>query len=120
MGGSSWSGTSPAKPNRPVAGDDSAGSILLAPKNIKDLRDNVDVFTHDEMRLATKNFLPDLILGEGGFGVVYKGVMDEHVREGYKSTQVAIKVLNPEGFQGDIEWLVIYCIIAFCLLSTYI
>ncbi|KAL5699735.1 non-specific serine/threonine protein kinase [Ranunculus cassubicifolius] len=103
-------GTSPAKPNRPVAGDDSAGSILLAPKNIKDLRDNVgysnvDVFTHDEMRLATKNFRPDLILGEGGFGVVYKGVMDEHVREGYKSTQVAIKVLNPEGFQGDREWL---------------
>lgn len=58
------------------------------------------------MRLATKRFRPDLILGEGGFGVVYKGVLDENVRPDYKTTQVAIKELNREGFQGDREWLV--------------
>ncbi|XP_010245739.1 PREDICTED: serine/threonine-protein kinase At5g01020 isoform X3 [Nelumbo nucifera] len=57
------------------------------------------------MRLATKNFRPDQILGEGGFGIVYKGILDENVRPGYKSTQVAIKELNPDGFQGDREWL---------------
>jgi len=28
------------------------------------------------------------------------------VRVGFKSTKVAIKELNPEGFQGDREWLV--------------
>ncbi len=83
----------------------------MAPKNVKDLRENpgysnVDIFTYEEMRLATKRFRPDLILGEGGFGIVYKGVIDENVRPGYSTTQVAIKELNREGFQGDREWLV--------------
>ncbi|KAJ1408173.1 Serine-threonine/tyrosine-protein kinase, catalytic domain [Sesbania bispinosa] len=82
-----------------------------SPMNIKDLRQsagysNVDIFTYEELRLATKHFRPDLILGEGGFGVVYKGVIDDSVRAGYKSTEVAIKELNREGFQGDREWLV--------------
>lgn len=58
------------------------------------------------MRMATKLFRPDQILGEGGFGIVYKGVIDESVKPGYKTTHVAIKELNPEGFQGDREWLV--------------
>ncbi|WVZ24178.1 hypothetical protein V8G54_002722 [Vigna mungo] len=79
--------------------------------NIKDLREgvgysNVDSFTYEELRLATKHFRPDFILGEGGFGVVYKGVIDHGVRSGYKTTEVAIKELNREGFQGDREWLV--------------
>ncbi|KAI4352996.1 hypothetical protein L6164_007195 [Bauhinia variegata] len=90
--------------------DKSTSNALLAPMNITDLRQcpgysNVDIFTYEEMRLATKHFRPDLILGEGGFGVVYKGVIDANVRPGYKSTQVAIKELNREGFQGDREWL---------------
>ncbi|RWW62692.1 hypothetical protein BHE74_00030180 [Ensete ventricosum] len=34
---------------------------------------DVQTFTYEELRLATKNFRPDLILGEGGFGLVYKG-----------------------------------------------
>lgn len=89
----------------------SSVSTPLASKNVKDLRQspgytNVDIFTYEEMRLATKQFRPDLILGEGGFGIVYKGVIDSSVRPGYNSTQVAIKELNPEGFQGDREWLV--------------
>ncbi|KAJ6354954.1 hypothetical protein OIU77_005535 [Salix suchowensis] len=80
------------------------------PKNVTDLRNspgygNVDIFTYDEMKLATKQFRPDYILGEGGFGVVYKGVIDESVRTLYKTTYVAIKELNPDGLQGDREWL---------------
>jgi hypothetical protein len=67
---------------------------------------NVNIFTYDELSAATKNFRPDQILGEGGFGVVYKGVIDENVRAGFPSRQVAVKELNPEGFQGDKEWLV--------------
>ncbi|KAF5748635.1 Kinase superfamily protein isoform 1 [Tripterygium wilfordii] len=82
----------------------------LVPKNVTDLRQNpgysnVNNFTYEEMTLATKRFRPDYILGEGGFGVVYKGVIDESVRPGYKKTNVAIKVLDPDGFQGDREWL---------------
>lgn len=86
-------------------------SISSAPKNVKDLQQspvncNVDIFTYEEMRLATKHFRPDLILGEGGFGIVYKGVIDDKVRQGYRTAKVAIKELNAEGFQGDREWLV--------------
>ncbi|CAN6445293.1 unnamed protein product [Victoria cruziana] len=57
------------------------------------------------MRIGTNNFRPDQILGEGGFGFVYKGLIDENVRPGFKSMQVAVKELNPEGLQGDREWL---------------
>ncbi|KAM0985701.1 hypothetical protein ACFX13_013161 [Malus domestica] len=88
----------------------SSNTTPLASKNVKDLRQspgyiNVSIFTYDEMSLATKRYRPDLILGEGGFGVVYKGVIDDTVRAGYKTTQVAIKELNREGYQGDREWL---------------
>ncbi|CAA3014436.1 serine threonine- kinase At5g01020 [Olea europaea subsp. europaea] len=85
-------------------------SIVVIPKNVKDLRQNpgnsnLDIFTYEEMTLATKHFRPNQVLGEGGFGIVYKGVIDENVRPGYETTQVAIKELDPEGLQGDREWL---------------
>ncbi|KAL8095468.1 putative serine/threonine-protein kinase PBL17 [Apium graveolens] len=87
-----------------------ANSVVVIPKNVRDLRrnpgnSNLDIFTYDEMRLATKVFRPDQVLGEGGFGIVYKGVIDENVRPGYNKTEVAIKELDPEGIQGDREWL---------------
>lgn len=67
---------------------------------------HVSIFTYNELALATKNFRPDLIVGEGGFGFVYRGVIDENVRPGFQATEVAVKELNPDGFQGDKEWLV--------------
>lgn len=66
---------------------------------------NCDLFTFEELKVATKHFRPDLIIGEGGFGVVYRGVIDETVRTGFKNKEVAIKQLNRNGFQGDKEWL---------------
>ena len=104
--------TFPKKPNSLESQEfKSAGVTSVAPKNVTDLRQNpgysnVDIFTYEEMRLATKHFRPDRVLGEGGFGIVYKGFIDENVRPGYKTTNVAIKELDPEGFQGDREWLV--------------
>ncbi|RDX89515.1 putative serine/threonine-protein kinase PBL17, partial [Mucuna pruriens] len=104
-----------AKPKLPAyeAGSTRHESVPLVSgsMNIKDLRksagySNVDIFSYEELRLATKHFRPDFILGEGGFGVVYKGVIDDSVRPGYNATDVAIKELNREGFQGDREWLV--------------
>lgn len=88
-------------------------SVLAAPKGVEDLRQigdygNVNTFTYAELGAATKNFRPDQVLGEGGFGMVYKGLIDQTVRPGFTSTQVAVKVLNREGFQGDKEWLVIF------------
>lgn len=105
------SSTRPRTTPGTTTGHDTSGFQQYSSQmNINDLREsagysNVDIFTYEELRLATKHFRPDFILGEGGFGVVYKGVIDNSVRSGYKATEVAIKELNREGFQGDREWL---------------
>ncbi|XP_039064141.1 probable serine/threonine-protein kinase PBL17 [Hibiscus syriacus] len=83
---------------------------LTSIKDAKDLGQNsgygnLCILTYEETRLATKEFRPDHIVGRGGFGVVYKGLIDENVRPGFPSTAVAVKDLDPDGFQGDREWL---------------
>ena len=82
------------------------------PRSLEDLRKNSVLYTHIiaftlfELETITKSFRSDYILGEGGFGTVYKGYIDENVRVGLKSLPVAVKVLNKEGLQGHREWLV--------------
>ncbi|XP_078444095.1 putative serine/threonine-protein kinase PBL3 [Wolffia australiana] len=69
---------------------------------------NVKAFTFSELRSATCNFRPDSLLGEGGFGSVYKGWIDEHSLHPSKPGSgmvVAVKRLKPESFQGHKEWL---------------
>jgi len=71
------------------------GRILETP----DLR----IFTFAELRTATRNFKPDTVLGEGGFGRVYKGWVDEKTMNPTRSgigMVVAVKKLNPESLQG--------------------
>lgn len=81
------------------------------PRNLDDSGKNSLLYTHViaftlfELETITKSFRSDYILGEGGFGTVYKGYIDENVRVGLKSLPVAVKVLNKEGFQGHREWL---------------
>ncbi|XP_051113866.1 probable serine/threonine-protein kinase PBL8 isoform X2 [Andrographis paniculata] len=81
------------------------------PHNFEDFRKNSLLYTHViaftlfELETITKSFRSDYILGEGGFGTVYKGYIDENVRVGLKSLPVAVKVLNKEGLQGHREWL---------------
>ena len=72
-------------------------------------------FTLYELETITKSFRGDYILGEGGFGTVYKGYIDENVRVGLKSLPVAVKVLNKEGLQGHREWLVRFASSSFLL-----
>lgn len=87
--------------------------------SIEDSRINSLLYTHViaftlfELETITKSFRSDYILGEGGFGTVYKGYIDENVRVGLKSLPVAVKVLNKEGLQGHREWLVSYCLVGF-------
>ncbi|KAK8630304.1 hypothetical protein V6N13_079102 [Hibiscus sabdariffa] len=52
-----------------------------------------------------RNSSQAILSAKGGFGVVYKGIIDDNVRPGFPSTAVAVKQLNPDGFQGDKEWL---------------
>jgi hypothetical protein len=70
---------------------------------------NVKSFTFAELKMATRNFRPDSVLGEGGFGSVFKGWIDEHTFAAAKpgtGMVIAVKRLNQESFQGHREWLV--------------
>ncbi|WOL09411.1 putative serine/threonine-protein kinase PBL3 [Canna indica] len=76
------------------------GQILSA-SNSKD-------FTYSELKSATRNFRPENLIGEGGFGYVYKGWVDEQSLAPSKPGHgmiVAIKKLKRESFQGHKEWL---------------
>ncbi|KAF7112313.1 hypothetical protein RHSIM_RhsimUnG0242200 [Rhododendron simsii] len=69
---------------------------------------HVKAFALSELKNATRNFRPDSLLGEGGFGYVYKGWIDETTPTAAKPGSgmvVAVKKLKPEGFQGHKEWL---------------
>lgn len=70
---------------------------------------NVKAFTFNELRTATRNFRPDSVLGEGGFGSVFKGWIDEKTLTPTKpgtGMVIAVKKLNQESYQGHREWLV--------------
>ncbi|CAL9248225.1 unnamed protein product [Arabidopsis halleri] len=66
------------------------------------------IFMFNDLKLATRNFRPESLLGEGGFGCVFKGWIEENgtapVKPGTGLT-VAVKTLNPDGLQGHKEWL---------------
>ncbi|KAK3226610.1 hypothetical protein Dsin_006472 [Dipteronia sinensis] len=69
---------------------------------------NLKAFSFSELKNATRNFRPDSLIGEGGFGYVYKGWIDEQTLEAARpgcGMVVAVKKLKPEGFQGHKEWL---------------
>lgn len=63
-------------------------------------------FQLSELRAITQNFCSNFLLGEGGFGTVHKGYIDDNLRQGLKAQPVAVKLLDIEGFQGHREWLV--------------
>ncbi|KAJ9176148.1 hypothetical protein P3X46_011491 [Hevea brasiliensis] len=66
---------------------------------------NLRAFTYAQLKAATHNFRPDMVVGKGGFGVVYKGWLKEKVMpRGIRKTAMAIKKLNPESGQGAQEW----------------
>lgn len=77
---------------------------ILASSSLKD-------FPFNELRIATRNFRPESLIGEGGFGNVYKGWIDEQTFTAAKPGSgmiVAVKKLKPESFQGHKEWLVCF------------
>ena len=57
---------------------------------VRSLEKKRQQFTNAEVVLMTNNF--ERILGKGGFGMVYYGVLDD--------TQVAVKMISPSAVQG--------------------
>ncbi|RXH89529.1 hypothetical protein DVH24_031886 [Malus domestica] len=101
------------QPAAPVASSSSTsntGSTVSTPKEAEELKvaSQLRKFTFDELKSVTRNFRPVNLLGEGGFGCVYKGWIDEHGTTPVKpgaGLAVAVKTLNHEGLQGHKEWL---------------
>ncbi|KAJ7980852.1 Protein kinase [Quillaja saponaria] len=78
---------------------------FLSQRRANDLR----MFSFSELKSATRGFSRALLIGEGGFGCVYRGIVrvpKEDLDESPDSKMdVAIKQLNRNGFQGHKEWI---------------
>lgn len=59
---------------------------------------NLRVFTVSELKSATKNFSRSVMVGEGGFGCVYKGLIKSS-EDPSKKLEVAVKQLSKRGLQ---------------------
>eukprot|EP00257_Ricinus_communis_P022502 XP_015582248.1 serine/threonine-protein kinase PCRK1 [Ricinus communis] len=69
---------------------------------------DIKVFKFSELKSATRGFSRALLIGEGGFGCVYRGVvrvLDEENNGLDSKMDVAVKQLNRHGFQGHKEWI---------------
>ncbi|KAL0857960.1 hypothetical protein Bca101_063114 [Brassica carinata] len=68
----------------------------------KELTNNIaaKTFTFRELATATKNFRQECLIGEGGFGRVYKGKIEKCDKV------VAVKQLDRNGQQGNKEFIV--------------
>ncbi|KAF7837977.1 putative serine/threonine-protein kinase PIX13 [Senna tora] len=67
---------------------------------------NLRAFTFEELKAATRNFRANMVVGEGGFGRVYKGFLKDRGASSNRDggSVIAIKRLNSQGFQGFVEW----------------
>lgn len=106
---------SPSKPKKIVTkqtsfqrismSDLSNPSTLSEDLSISLAGSNLHVFTLPELKVITQNFAASNFLGEGGFGPVHKGFIDDKLRPGLKAQPVAVKLLDLDGSQGHREWL---------------
>ncbi|KAJ0977952.1 hypothetical protein J5N97_013426 [Dioscorea zingiberensis] len=86
----------------------SVGSSFSSFKSDAAAVNGLKSFTLNDLKNASKNFRPEYLLGEGGFGCVFKGWMDENTLTPARAGAgfvVAIKKLKRESFQGHKEWL---------------
>ncbi|KAM0929013.1 hypothetical protein ACQ4PT_001858 [Festuca glaucescens] len=86
---------------------ESSSSASKAGDDIK-VSSKLHKFAFNDLKCATRNFRPESLLGEGGFGCVFKGWIEENgtapVKPGTGLT-VAVKTLNHDGLQGHKEWV---------------
>ncbi|KAK6925495.1 Serine-threonine/tyrosine-protein kinase, catalytic domain [Dillenia turbinata] len=81
---------------------------LIKTKSDASVSNILKSFTFNDLKIATKNFRPESLVGEGGFGYVFKGWLDEITLSPTKpgtGIVVAVKKHKAESFQGHKEWL---------------
>ncbi|CAA0834709.1 Probable receptor-like protein kinase [Striga hermonthica] len=97
----------PIVPSTTTSNTESVSSSTRLEEELK-ISSRLRKFGFNDLKLATRNFRPESLLGEGGFGCVFKGWIEENgtapVKPGTGLT-VAVKTLNHDGLQGHKEWL---------------
>ncbi|KAJ7537111.1 hypothetical protein O6H91_12G099000 [Diphasiastrum complanatum] len=94
------------KSSQPLSEESSASSETNQVEGASTPYQDLRVFTYDELRVATRNFSRGGMLGEGGFGCVYKGyIWHKHPLHGDLKMVVAVKQLNQKSLQGHKQWL---------------
>lgn len=89
------------------SGGGGTGEAPAAAKAGRVITPDLKVYTLVELKSATRNFRPDTMLGEGGFGRVFKGWVDERTLAPSKvgsGIPVAVKKSNADSDQGLREW----------------
>lgn len=82
-----------------ASSDNSSDSLRRnAFPNLSQRPSNLRVFTVSELKSATKNFGRSVMLGEGGFGCVYKGLI-KSLDDPPSKIEVAVKQLGKRGIQ---------------------
>ncbi|CAA3017982.1 probable serine/threonine-protein kinase PIX13 isoform X2 [Olea europaea var. sylvestris] len=101
----SSSSPSPADLGGEGGGGDDDGQTV--PPSGQIIGPNLKLYTFAELKRATRNFRPDTLLGEGGFGRVFKGWVDNNTYSPSRvgvGIPVAVKKSNPDSAQGLKEW----------------
>ncbi|KAG2241269.1 hypothetical protein Bca52824_096747 [Brassica carinata] len=77
------------------------------PASGKIVTPNLKMFSLENLKAATKNFRPESMIGEGGFGQVFKGWVEENTLAPARAgvgIPIAVKKSNPDSPQGLHEW----------------
>ncbi|KAM7488686.1 hypothetical protein LguiB_026170 [Lonicera macranthoides] len=84
------------------------GNVQDVPTSGQIVTPNLKIFTFAELKSATKNFSVDVLDDEGGFGIFFKGWVNQKTYSPSKvgvGKAVAIKRLGQESMQGPAEGL---------------
>ncbi|KAK6937660.1 Protein kinase domain [Dillenia turbinata] len=86
--------------SKPSAAENHVTDKPNAPTETGNKNIAAETFTFRELATATKNFRQECLVGEGGFGRVYKGKLER------TGQIIAVKQLDRNGLQGNKEFLV--------------
>ncbi|KAK6940545.1 Protein kinase domain [Dillenia turbinata] len=86
--------------SKPPAAENHVANKPNAPTETGNKNIAAETFTFRELATATKNFRQECLVGEGGFGRVYKGKLER------TGQIIAVKQLDRNGLQGNKEFLV--------------